>query len=64
MSIFVVIFIVLFIIPFPLGGMNLRLRGPRLRILKLLPAELRGANQPQHLPRYRGWLALGIGFPC
>lgn len=42
----------------------MRLRGPRLRILKLLPAELRGANQPQHLPRYRGWLALGIGFPC
>lgn len=49
MPILVVLFVVLFFIVFPLRR-NLRLQGPRSRLPKLSPAELREAN-PQLLPR-------------
>lgn len=62
MPILVVLFVVLFFILSPLGK-NLRLQGPRLRILKLSLAEL-GESNPQLLPLpLAPWLPPGIGFP-
>ena len=49
MRILLVVFVVLFFILSPLRR-NLRLRGPRWRILELSPAELRGANPQLHPP--------------
>lgn len=59
---FVSVFIIIIIILSPLGK-NLRLQGPRLRILKLSLAELRESN-PQLLPLpLSPHLPPGIGFP-
>lgn len=59
---FVSVFIIIIIILSPLGK-NLRLQGPRLRILKLSLAELRESN-PQLLPLpLSPYLPPGIGFP-
>lgn len=57
---FVSVFIIIILSPL---GKNLRLQGPRLRILKLSLAELRESN-PQLLPLpLSPHLPPGIGFP-
>lgn len=60
---FVSVFIIIIIIILSPLGKNLRLQGPRLRILKLSLAELRESN-PQLLPLpLSPHLPPGIGFP-